>query len=128
MALRMERSVSNTKAIAEFLASHPLVKKLNYAGMPSHPGAAIHAAQATSGGAVLSFETGEGLAGYGVAAHCTMCNMHTVVYIGSLQLKLHLLLANADGDSWLLSVCVSCCRGYKSPSASQHLTATLVDY
>lgn len=58
MALRMERSVANAKAMAEFLASHPLVKKLNYAGMPNHPGAAIHAAQATSGGAVLSFETG----------------------------------------------------------------------
>lgn len=58
MALRLERSVANAKAMAEFLAGHPLVKKLNYAGLPSHPGAAIHAAQATSGGAVLSFETG----------------------------------------------------------------------
>jgi hypothetical protein len=58
MALRMERSVANAAAMAEFLHSHPLVKKLNYAGVPSHPGAAVHASQATSGGAVLSFETG----------------------------------------------------------------------
>jgi cystathionine beta-lyase len=58
MALRMERSVANAAAMAEFLAGHPLVTQLNYAGRASHPGAAIHARQATSGGAVLSFETG----------------------------------------------------------------------
>jgi cystathionine beta-lyase/cystathionine gamma-synthase len=59
MALRMERSVANAAAMADFLKSHPLVKKMNYAGLNTHPGADIHARQATSGGAVLSFETGE---------------------------------------------------------------------
>lgn len=59
MALRMERSVANAAAMAEFLRSHPLVKKLNYAGLSTHPGADVHARQATSGGAVLSFETGD---------------------------------------------------------------------
>jgi cystathionine beta-lyase/cystathionine gamma-synthase len=58
MALRMERSVANAAAMADFLKSHPLVKKMNYAGLSTHPGADIHARQATSGGAVLSFETG----------------------------------------------------------------------
>lgn len=58
MALRMERSVANAAAMAEFLKSHPLVKKMNYAGLSTHPGADVHARQATSGGAVLSFETG----------------------------------------------------------------------
>lgn len=61
MALRMERSVANAAAMADFLKSHPLVKKINYAGLSTHPGADIHARQATSGGAVLSFETGEHL-------------------------------------------------------------------
>lgn len=61
MALRMERSVANAAAMADFLKSHPLVKKINYAGLSTHPGADIHARQATSGGAVLSFETGEPL-------------------------------------------------------------------
>lgn len=59
MSLRMERSISNAEKIAEFLAGHPLVRKLNYAGRPQHPGAAVHAAQATSGGAMISFETGD---------------------------------------------------------------------
>lgn len=58
MALRMERSVANAAAMADFLNGHPLVKKINYAGLSTHLGADIHARQATSGGAVLSFETG----------------------------------------------------------------------
>jgi cystathionine beta-lyase len=58
MALRMERSIANAEKIAEFLAGHPLVRKLNYAGRPEHPGADVHAAQSTSGGAMISFETG----------------------------------------------------------------------
>jgi cystathionine beta-lyase/cystathionine gamma-synthase len=58
MALRMERSVANAAAMADFLKSHPLVKKMNYAGLSTHPGYDIHVRQATSGGAVLSFETG----------------------------------------------------------------------
>lgn len=70
MALRMERSVSNAAKIAEFLKGHPLVRKLNYAGLPTHPGAAVHAAQATSGGAVLSFETGR-CGGY--RCHMVLC-------------------------------------------------------
>lgn len=68
MALRMERSVANAAAMAEFLQGHPLVRKINYAALSSHPGADVHARQATSGGAVLSFETGEW-----VLVGCWMC-------------------------------------------------------
>jgi cystathionine beta-lyase len=58
MALRLERSQDNAAKLARFLAAHPLVTKLNYAGYERHPGAALHAQQANGGGAVLSFETG----------------------------------------------------------------------
>ena len=58
MALRMERSAASAAAIAEWLAAHPLVRRVNYPGLASHAGAAVHAAQATSGGSLLSFETG----------------------------------------------------------------------
>ncbi len=58
MALRMERSAASAARIAAYLASHPLVKKVNYASLPSHQGSDIHARQATSGGSLLSFETG----------------------------------------------------------------------
>nr|XP_043611297.1 cystathionine beta-lyase, chloroplastic-like [Erigeron canadensis] len=58
MALRVERQQDNAQKIAEFLASHPFVRKVNYAGLPSHPGHSLHYAQAKGAGSVLSFETG----------------------------------------------------------------------
>ena len=35
----------NAQKIAEFLSSHPLVKKVNYAGLPGHPGRDLHYSQ-----------------------------------------------------------------------------------
>lgn len=58
MALRMERAAENAQKLAEFLARHPLVTRVNYAGLPSHPGHKLHFSQATSGGSILSFATG----------------------------------------------------------------------
>ena len=36
LSLRMERHVKNTQAVAEFLANHPNVSWVTYAGLPSH--------------------------------------------------------------------------------------------
>ena len=58
MALRMRAAAANAGVLAAFLGGHPMVTGLNYPGLPSHPGAALHAAQAESGGALLSFTTG----------------------------------------------------------------------
>ncbi|MED6172298.1 hypothetical protein PIB30_048787 [Stylosanthes scabra] len=58
MALRVEKQQDNAQKIAEFLASHPLVKKVNYAGLPGHPGRDLHYSQAKGAGSVLSFLTG----------------------------------------------------------------------
>jgi cystathionine beta-lyase/cystathionine gamma-synthase len=58
MALRMERQAANADIIALWLQAHPLARKVNYPGLPSHPGHAVHATQASSGGSLLSFETG----------------------------------------------------------------------
>lgn len=35
----------NAQKIAEFLSSHPRVKRVNYAGLPGHPGRALHYSQ-----------------------------------------------------------------------------------
>lgn len=35
----------NAQKIAEFLAAHPRVKKVNYAGLPGHPGRDLHYSQ-----------------------------------------------------------------------------------
>ncbi|KAJ0969517.1 hypothetical protein J5N97_022394 [Dioscorea zingiberensis] len=58
MALRVEKQQANAQKIAEFLSSHPRVKKVNYAGLPSHPGHSLHFSQAKGAGSVLSFLTG----------------------------------------------------------------------
>ncbi|KAL6007774.1 hypothetical protein ACLOJK_033276 [Asimina triloba] len=48
----------NAQKIAEFLSSHPRIKKVNYAGLPGHPGRSLHYSQARGAGSVLSFLTG----------------------------------------------------------------------
>ncbi|KAK9273483.1 hypothetical protein L1049_018293 [Liquidambar formosana] len=58
MPLRVEKQQDNAQKIAEFLSSHPRVKKVNYAGLPSHPGHSLHYSQAKGAGSVLSFLTG----------------------------------------------------------------------
>ncbi|KAL9240004.1 hypothetical protein vseg_014270 [Gypsophila vaccaria] len=58
MGLRVEKQQENAQKIAEFLASHPRVKKVNYAGLPDHPGRSLHYSQAKGAGSVLSFVTG----------------------------------------------------------------------
>ena len=37
LSMRMERHVANAKAVAQWLAKHPLVPWVNYAGLPSSP-------------------------------------------------------------------------------------------
>lgn len=58
MALRVEKQQDNAQKIAEFLSSHPRIKKVNYAGLPDHPGQSLHYSQAKGAGSVLSFLTG----------------------------------------------------------------------
>uniref|UniRef100_A0A7N0UT12 Cystathionine beta-lyase, chloroplastic n=1 Tax=Kalanchoe fedtschenkoi TaxID=63787 RepID=A0A7N0UT12_KALFE len=58
MVLRVKAQQESAQKIAEFLSSHPRVKKVNYAGLPTHPGHALHFTQASGGGSVLSFLTG----------------------------------------------------------------------
>ncbi|KAJ1630052.1 Cys/Met metabolism PLP-dependent enzyme-domain-containing protein [Pavlovales sp. CCMP2436] len=59
MALRMERQQHNAWRLADFLERHPLVTRVNYPGLASHPGHELHMAQASGPGSILSFETGD---------------------------------------------------------------------
>ncbi|CAL0326600.1 unnamed protein product [Lupinus luteus] len=58
MSLRVEKQQNNAQKIAEFLASHPRVTKVNYPGLLVHPGRDLHYSQAKGAGSVLSFLTG----------------------------------------------------------------------
>ncbi len=56
LAVRMERHSVNGNAIAEWLAEHPGVTKVNYPGLPAHPGHELARRQMRAFGGMLSFE------------------------------------------------------------------------
>ncbi|KAJ6802668.1 cystathionine beta-lyase, chloroplastic isoform X1 [Iris pallida] len=58
MSLRVKEQQRSAHMLAEFLSSHPRVKQVYYAGLPSHPGHSLHFSQAKGAGSVLSFLTG----------------------------------------------------------------------
>lgn len=60
--VRVKRQNENTLKLAEYLASHPKVKRVFYPGLPSHPHHELAKKQMSGFGGVLSFEvdgTGE---------------------------------------------------------------------
>ncbi|EIJ78201.1 cystathionine beta-lyase [Bacillus methanolicus PB1] len=54
--VRLEQSIKSAKKIASFLEDHPLVEKVYYPGLKSHPQYVLQTEQAKGPGAVLSFE------------------------------------------------------------------------
>ena len=58
LAVRMAQHNINGQALAEFLQSHPKVKKVIYPGLPSHPQHDLAKRQMKGFGGMLSFEVG----------------------------------------------------------------------
>ncbi len=54
--LRMPAHCSNAQRIAEFLSRHPKVERVNYPGLPNHPGHKVAKKQMKAFGAMVSFE------------------------------------------------------------------------
>lgn len=62
LSLRIERHLANAKAVANWLATHPQVEKVNYASLPSSPWHKLASKYAPNGsGSVLSFEIKGGI-------------------------------------------------------------------
>jgi cystathionine gamma-synthase len=57
LAIRMEKQQQNAFAVAAFLQTHKKVRKVLYAGLPSHAGYGILIKQAAGFGSMISFET-----------------------------------------------------------------------
>lgn len=55
LAVRMERQQQNALVLAEWLQKQPKVKRVYYVGLPSHPGYAVNAGQASGSGSMISF-------------------------------------------------------------------------
>jgi cystathionine gamma-lyase len=63
LSLRLREHEKNASAVANFLEAHPLVEKVLYPGLPSHPQFALAKSQMASFGGVLSFVVKGGLEG-----------------------------------------------------------------
>lgn len=57
LAIRMERQQENAVKIAGWLTGRNEIAKVFYAGLPSHPGYEVNAAQARGAGSMISFHT-----------------------------------------------------------------------
>ena len=60
LQLRMDAHSQRAQALAEWLETHPVVKKVNYCGLASHPDHELAASQQSAFGGVLSFEVDGG--------------------------------------------------------------------
>ncbi|MCQ2011019.1 cystathionine beta-lyase [Sporolactobacillus sp. STSJ-5] len=54
--VRIRKSADSAQRVAEFFTTQSEVRNVFYPGLSNHPGSELHAEQAASGGAVLSFE------------------------------------------------------------------------
>ena len=61
LPLRMRQHEENAIAVADYLRGHPVVKRVLYPGLDSHPGHAIAKRQMKGFGGVVSFELKEGI-------------------------------------------------------------------
>ena len=57
LSLRLERHAENTKKVVEFLASHPLVEKVNHPSLPDHPQHGLYEKYfPAGGGSIFTFD------------------------------------------------------------------------
>jgi len=55
LAVRMDRHIENAFKLVAFLVAHPLIEKVYYPGLSTHPGHEIQKKQAKNFGAIISF-------------------------------------------------------------------------
>ena len=56
LGIRMERHCQNAVEVANFLEKHPLISRVLYPGLPSHPQYNVAKEQMSAGGGMISFE------------------------------------------------------------------------
>ena len=61
LGIRMERHCINAQKVAEYLEKHPLIEKVYYPGLPSHPQHELAKKQMDGFGGMMSFELKGGL-------------------------------------------------------------------
>ncbi|MEZ6014355.1 MAG: PLP-dependent aspartate aminotransferase family protein [Planctomycetota bacterium] len=88
LGLRIERQQRTALALAERLSALPSVARVRFPGLADHPGAGVHAGQASGPGQLLSFELREPARARGVVAATRLFS--TAVSFGGLASSISL--------------------------------------
>ncbi|MGD1992911.1 MAG: aminotransferase class I/II-fold pyridoxal phosphate-dependent enzyme [Anaerolineae bacterium] len=89
LSLRMRRHSANAQAVAEFLADHPKVQRVNYPGLLSHPQRALAQRQMTASGGMLSFVVSGGIEGAAYVMDSLQLGVHAVTFGTSRTICMH---------------------------------------
>ncbi len=89
LSLRMDRHSSNAQKVAEFLADHPKVARVNYPGLPDHPQHDLAQRQMKANGGLLSFVVPGGFAGAAAVMDNVGLVVHAVTFGTSRTICMH---------------------------------------
>ncbi len=89
LSLRMDKHNSNAQKVAEFLAAHPKVKKVNYPGLESHPQHELARKQMKGGGGMMSFVVPGGIAAARTVTNAFGLVIHAVTFGTSRTICMH---------------------------------------
>jgi len=89
LSLRMDKHSSNAQQVAEFLATHPKVKKVNYPGLQTHPQVELARKQMKSGGGMMSFVVPGGIDSARTVTNAFALVIHAVTFGTSRTICMH---------------------------------------
>jgi len=89
LSMRMERHSSNAQHVAEFLAQHPRVVRVNYPGLSNHPQRDLVCRQMKASGGLLSFVVPGGMQGAATVMNNTKIVVHAVTFGTSRTIFMH---------------------------------------
>jgi methionine-gamma-lyase len=85
----MQRHSANALQVAEFLASHPRVRRVNYSGLADHPQHELACRQMCAPGGLLSFVAPGGMTGAAGVMNQLKLIVHAVTFGTSRTICMH---------------------------------------
>ncbi|MCI0520334.1 MAG: aminotransferase class I/II-fold pyridoxal phosphate-dependent enzyme [Chloroflexi bacterium] len=89
LSMRMDKHSANAQKVAEFLATHPHVVRVNYPGLPDHPQRELACRQMKANGGLLSFVVPGGMKGAASVMNALGLVVHAVTFGTSRSIVMH---------------------------------------
>jgi methionine-gamma-lyase len=89
LGMRMKRHSANSQRIAEFLADHPKVERVNHTGLPDHPQFDLVQKQMQGPGGLMSFVVSGGIQGAATVMDSFKLICHAVTFGTSRTICMH---------------------------------------